>query len=75
MLWKTIMQELGTSVATRSLSDLKITDYARPLQLAFVSLAAGGILSFAFSSLNLQFTLPIRQLHVAWNLTRILIEF
>ena len=47
----------------------------RPLYLATASLATGGVLSLALSSLNFELNLPIHQLHVAWNLTRILIEF
>jgi len=47
----------------------------RFLYLSLASLAAGGVLSLALSSLNFELNLPIHQLHVAWNLTRILIEF
>lgn len=42
---------------------------------ALTGIAIAGALALNFQSLNIHLALPIRQLHVAWNLTRILIEF
>lgn len=75
MLWKTTLHDLRSRCTPRPQATLGLISAARSFQLAFFAIAAGGLLNFALSSLHLQFSLPIRQLHVAWNLTRILIEF
>ncbi len=75
MLWKMILQELNRTTAIRPGRQLKFADHVRLLQITLFSLSTAAILGFAFTSPDLHLSLPIRQLHLAWNLTRVLIEF